>query len=124
MKPYLHAKSSVKEWGGVPEDYMEIHDFIDSTKAHHADMRHRAMLHNSWGIYLCERIFGINITNTDGKLISVRDIAERHILEDLGRIPAITDYLQGMPFYHWLGGAGHRKNAHSNDKPLKEIILD
>jgi len=86
-------------------------------------MRHRAMLHNSWGIYLCERIFGINITNSDGKEVSVRDIAERHVIEDMGRIPAITEYLRDMPFYSWLGGAGKVKNSDRNGQP-KEIILD
>ena len=108
MKPYLHSRASAKRWGGVPEDYLEIHDFIDSSKAHHADMRHRAMLHNSWGIYLCERIFGTNITNSAGKIVSVRDIAEHHVIEDVGRIPSVTEYLSGMPFYDWLGG--HKRN--------------
>lgn len=128
MKPYLHGKSSAHKFGGLPEDYQEIHDFIDSTKAHHADMRHRAILHNSYGIYLAERIFGINITNSDGKLVSVRDICERHIIEDMGRIPSITDYLQGMPFYRWLGGSGMVKNADKNaenkKRKPKEMILD
>lgn len=109
MKPFLHARSSVHKWGGIPEDYQTIHDFLDESKAHHADMRHRAMLHNSWGIYLAERVFGINITNSQDKLVSVRDICERHILEDMGRIPSITDYLKGMPFYWWLGGSGMKK---------------
>jgi hypothetical protein len=110
VKPYLHARASAHHWGGAPEDYLPIHDFIDESKAHHADMRHRAMLHNSWGIYLCERIFGHNITNSAGKIVSVRDIAEQHIIEDLGRIPSVTDYLKGMPFYHWLGG---KKRKHT-----------
>ena len=104
MKPYLHGKNSVRKWGGVPEDYQPIHDFLDSSKAHVADMRHRAMLHNSFGIFLCEKVFGINITNSDGKLVSVRDIAELHVIEDMGRIPTVQDYLQGMPLYNWLGG--------------------
>ena len=112
MKPYLHAKLSVKKWGGKPEDYLEIHDFIDSTKAHHADMRHRAMLHNSWGIYLCERIFGHNSENSDGRLVSVRDVAEQHVIEDLGRIPAITEYLSAMPMMAWLGGPKQRVTTH------------
>lgn len=104
MKPYEHALVSVKKWKGKPEDYLPIHDFIDSTKAHHADMRHRALLHSSWGIYIVEQIFGTNITNSDERLISVRDIAERHVLDDMGRIPSVQDYLAGMPFYDWLGG--------------------
>jgi hypothetical protein len=104
MKPHIHAKSSVKKWGGVPEDYQPIHDFLDCSKATHADMRHRAILHNSLGPFIAERVFGVNITNADGKLVSVRDIAERHIIEDMGQIPSVSDYLAEMPFYGWLGG--------------------
>jgi len=107
MKPYLHAKTSVKKWGGIESDYQPSHEFLDESKAHHADMRHRAILHNSFGIYLAARLYGDengNITNSDGKKVSVRDIAEIHVLEDMGRIPSVTDYLSGMPLYEWLGG--------------------
>lgn len=104
MKPYLHARVSVKKWGGKPEDYLQIHDFLDESKAHFADMRHRALLHNTWGIYLCERLFGHNIRNSDNRLVSVRDIAEQHVIDDMGRIPSVQDYFQGMPMYNWLGG--------------------
>jgi hypothetical protein len=104
MKPFDHARISVKKWKGQPEDYMPIHDFIDHTKAHFPDMRHRAMLHSSWGIYITEQIFGTNITNREGRIVSVRDIAEQHVIDDMGRIPTIQDYLEGMPFYDWLGG--------------------
>lgn len=111
MKPYMHGKISVKKFGGKTEDYQEIHDFIDSSKAHFPDMRHRALLHNSFGIYLCEKIFGINILNSDGKKVSVRDIAEQHIIDDLGRIPTVQDYLVGMPFYNWLGGPVRKRQT-------------
>jgi len=116
MKPYLHARSSVHKWGGIVDDYQPIHDFLDSSKAHHADMRHRALYHNSNGPYLCERIFGTNITNTEGKLISVRDIAERHIIEDLGRIPSVTEYLTHMQMPWWIGGKGHQKKQIDDDR--------
>lgn len=108
MKPYLHARVSVKKWGGAPEDYLKIHDFLDESKAHFADMRHRALLHNTFGIYICERLFGHNITTSAGRLVSVRDIAEQHIIDDMGRIPSVQDYLQGMPLYNWLGGPKRR----------------
>lgn len=104
MKPYLHGKLSVKKWGGCEADYQRIHDWMDQAKAHFPDMRHRAILHSSFGIYLCEQVFGTNITNSDNKVVSVRDIAEHHVIEDLGRIPTVQDYLEGMPFYNWLGG--------------------
>lgn len=105
MKPYEHALCSVKKWDGKPEEYLPIHDFLDSSKAHFPDMRHRAVLHSSFGIYLAERVFGTNIwTSGPRGFISVRDIAERHVLEDMGRIPTVQDYLAGMPMYDWLGG--------------------
>jgi len=104
VKPYIHAKNSVKKYGGVEEDYLSIHDFLDSSKAHVADMRHRAILHSSFGCFIAERIFGTYIINSEGNKVQVRDIAEDHIIEDMGRIPTVQDYLEGMPFYNWLGG--------------------
>ncbi|MFO0578680.1 MAG: hypothetical protein U1A78_32155 [Polyangia bacterium] len=104
VKPYIHAQNSVRAFGGKVEDYLPVHDFLDSSKAHFPDMRHRALLHSSFGVYLAERVFGHTITNADGRLVQVRDIAERHVLEDMGRIPTVQDYLDGMPMYPWLGG--------------------
>ena len=117
MKPWEHAKHSVKKWGGTNEDYMPIHDFLDSSKAHFPDMRHRALLHSSFGIYIAERVFGTNITlkrftAREGnhnvtymdKKVSVRDIAEAHVIQDMGTIPTVQDYLKDMPMYDWLGG--------------------
>lgn len=104
MKPYLHAMVSVRKWGGKPEDYLAIHDFLDSSKAHLPDVRHRALLHNSFGIYIAERVFGHNITNDNGKLVSVRDIAEQHVIDDVGFIPTVERYFEGMPMHDWLGG--------------------
>ena len=31
--PTVHAKSSVKKWGGQVEDYMHIHEWFDATKS-------------------------------------------------------------------------------------------
>jgi hypothetical protein len=104
MKPHLHAKNSAKKYGGKPEDYQAIHDTIDSSKSSHASIKHRAMLHSAWGIYIVERIHGILIENSDGKKVSVRDIAEDHVLEDLGTIPSLDDWLEEMPLKTWMGG--------------------
>lgn len=121
MKPYLHAKVSVSKWGGQPEDYQAIHDFLDSSKSAHADMRHRAILHNTLGCYIAERVFGINITNSDGRLVSVRDIAEQHIIDDMGRIPSLSDYLNDMPFYDWLGGKKKEKKHFTFEEIQKKL---
>jgi len=104
MKPYNHARNSVKKWKGHISDYMPIHNFIDSSKAHFADVRHRALLHSTFGIFLLEQVFGITITNSDGITISVRDIGEQHVLEDLGHIPCVADYLNSMTLEKWMGG--------------------
>lgn len=104
MKPWVHAENSARKFGGTPKDYLRIHDWFDQTKAHFPDMRHRAILHSSFGIYLCEQVFGTLIVISTGKQVQVRDIGEHHVIEDLGRIPTIQDYLIDMPFYEWLGG--------------------
>lgn len=115
MKPYIHSLNSANKWGGTPDQYQAIHDFLDSSKSTFADMRHRAILHSSFGCYLAERVFGINIKvdldNGLTKLVSVRDVAEAHIIEDMGRIPSPGDYLSGMPFYDWLGGTKKEKKV-------------
>ncbi len=123
MKPYLHGNVSVKKWGGRPEDYQEIHDFLDCSKSAHADMRHRAILHNSLGPYIAERVFGINITNSDGKKVSVRDVAEQHIIDDMGTIPSLGDYLNEMPYYSWLGGKKKEKK-HLDFDQLDRHVTD
>ncbi len=104
MKPHIHAKNSVKKYGGKAEDYQPIHDEIDSSKSAHASMRHRAIFHSAFGIYIIERIFGTTITNSDGKVVSVRDIAEDHVLEDLGTIPSLDRWLNAMKLETWMGG--------------------
>lgn len=104
MKPFLHSKNSVKKFGGQESDYDDIHDFIDSTKSHVPDIRHRTLLHNSWGIFICERIFGRVFKNSDGKTVSVRDVAEEHIIEDLGFIPTVEKYLNCMTKEKWMSG--------------------
>lgn len=111
MKPLLHAKASVRKHGGIVEDYLAIHEWFDQTKAHVPDMRHRALLHNSWGIYLAQSVFGFYLTNRDECHVSTRDVGEEHVLEDLGRIPTVQDYLVGMPLYHWLGGPRRRRTV-------------
>jgi hypothetical protein len=116
-KPWEHAILSAKKWGGKPDDYLKIHNFMDSSKAHVADMRHRALLHSSFGIYLAEKVFGTNLilepfkswgngvqeTILDRR-VSVRDIAEQHVIQDLGFIPSVQQYLDHMELAEWMGG--------------------
>jgi hypothetical protein len=109
-KPWIHAKNSARKFGGKPEDYIQIHNLMDSSKGAIGDNRHRALTHNSWFISAdgpLEKIFGVVIKNSDGKEVSVRDIGEQHILEDFGMrfIPTPQDYLQEMEMKSWMNNS-------------------
>lgn len=104
MKPFLHARGSVSRWGGKPQDYLPIHDFIDSSKATMPDVRHRALYHHALGCYLVERVFGHTFINSDGREVSTRDVAEHHIIEDMGFLPSVEDWIDGLPLAPWHGG--------------------
>lgn len=112
MKPYIHAKNSVKKYGGKAEDYLAIHEFFDSSKIAYAKIQHRAIIHNTFGIFIVEKIFGSIIKNSDGKVISVRDIAEDHVIDDLGFIPTVADWVDNIPMADWMIG-GRRKPSNS-----------
>ena len=130
-KPYIHAQSCVKRWGGVPEDYLDIHNFLDSSKGVIADNRHRTLTHNSWFLSnVLERVFGVNITNSEGKKVSVRDIGELHVLEDYGMrfIPSAQDFLENMEFRDWMlnGRNGSPSSYKKLDKKrdIGKVVLD
>ncbi len=147
MKPYSHARISAKRFGGIPEDYLDIHTWFDHTKAHVADMRHRMLLHNSWGIWLSESIFGTiiqkpdgsfyrtsYIINSDGDQVQVRDVGEQHVLDDLGTIPTVDKCLSSMPLDQWMGGPIKKvkqsirldlaiKNHNSNKEDTEDVSI-
>lgn len=104
--PYHHAVSSARKYGGKPEDYIEIHSWFDGSKEHMADFRHRALRHHTEGIFMAERIFGLTLINSDGRVVPVRYIGEQHVLEDLGRIPTVADWLGRIEPERWMLGRG------------------
>lgn len=130
MKPWIHAKSSAKRYGGKPEDYLPIHNFMDDTKKCHPDVRHRALLHNSFGCFVVEAAFGTVATNSDGREYSPRDVAEDHCIEDLGKIPTVSDYLDLMEKAPWMGGPVLRRKMEISLEPdtkalkRKEGLID
>ena len=110
-KPYVHAKSSARRYGGMPEDYLDIHQLMDSSKSAIPSNLHRVMTHNSWFIGadgILEKLFGVIRKNSEGKEYSVRDIGEQHILEDFGMrfIPTPQDYLEKTPVEDWMNNKG------------------
>jgi hypothetical protein len=101
--PMHHATSSASRFGGKPEDYQAIHNWLDATKEVMCDFRHRALRHHSQGVFEAERVFGMTIQNSDGTRVPVRYVAEQHIKEDCGGIvPTVSDWLSRIRPEGWM----------------------
>jgi len=48
-------------------------------------------------------LFGVTITLSTGRIVPVRLIGERHVLEDLGRIPSFADWMRFIRPEPWMG---------------------
>ena len=103
--PLIHSKSSVKRWGGKVEDYIKIHELLDSPKATMNNNTSRMRTHNTWFAYtIIPQIFGYNITNSDGRSVDSVDIAMLHIAEDFRMkfVPTPQDYLKHLQLQDWM----------------------
>lgn len=130
--PWFHSVSSSRNFGGIPDDYLELHSFFDSSKESFGDFRHRSLYHHTAGIFLAERIFGPTLTlstcsrcgfETDhvihdpdyrpqmeegavhqfeAKVVPTRPVAEQHVIEDLGRLVTVQDWLVEMTPRPWM----------------------
>lgn len=103
--PLVHAERSAKKWSGTADDYLALHQWMDATKGHLPDNRHRMLLHNSFGILLAEQVFGPSLQNSDGRRVFTRDLAAQHILEDLGFNPTVAQCLGELPLRPWMAGS-------------------
>jgi hypothetical protein len=117
--PFHHAQRSAKLFGGVAEDYLQIHSWFDESKAHLADVRHRALRHHSEGIFMCERLFGVTIRNAAGREVPVRLIGEQHVKDDLGWIPTVKDWLSNLTMQPWMGRSPFRPTRDGIDFSLE-----
>ena len=104
--PHHHAESSARKFGGEAHEYLALHQFLDGSKEHLADFRHRALRHHSEGIFMLEKLFGTTITLSTGRVLPVRFVGEQHVLEDLGRIPTVADWLMKIQPEPWMLGRG------------------
>lgn len=103
--PLFHSQSSAKTFGGLPEDYLNIHTIMDSSKLFLADWRHRALLHNTFGIHIFEQFLGPAFNRkSDGKAVCTRTVISQHIMEDLKAIPTPGEFLREMPLKRWMAG--------------------
>lgn len=124
MIPYIHAELSAKRFGGVPADYIDIHELLDSSKAAFPNNAHRVITHNSWFVVtILPKVFGHVRINSEGKRYNVKDVGEYHILEDFKMkfIPSIQDYLENLIVQPWMNnGNGSPNRCILAFKNLKE----
>jgi len=103
--PLVHSKSSVKRWGGQVSDYLPLHELLDSPKVTMNNNTSRMLTHNVWFCYhIIPKIFGYNITNSDGKSVDTVDIAMLHVAEDFRMkfVPTAQDYLKHIQLQPWM----------------------
>ena len=115
--PYHHAERSARLFGGEAADYLAVHDWFDESKAHLADVRHRALRHHSEGIFLCESLFGPTLTNSEGRAVPVRLVGEQHVKDDLGWIPTVKDWLENLRMQPWMGATPFRPMTRGDEGP-------
>jgi len=119
--PIVHAKNSAKKFGGKPEDYLDIHQLLDSSKSSFSDARHRTITHNIWFcVEIIPRLFGAERKNSAGKKYVPKDVAELHIIEDVGYVPTIQDYLENMELTDWMKGESNVEKPILNVKKVIE----
>ena len=122
--PKKHADNSAKKYGGKAEDYLDIHQFMDSSKSSFSDARHRAITHNIWFcVHVIPKVFGEERTNSKGKKYSTKDIAEEHCYEDLGTVPTIQDYLENMTLEKWMKGESTVEKKDLNGESKIEKLI-
>ncbi len=103
-----HAESSAKQYGGNAEDYLEIHEMMDSSKSAHADNRHRVIFHSAFGAYLIQKMFGM-------------DFERMKQLQDKYKLPAeFLDELTEL-FKHNRQNGVHWKNSDGKKMHVRDI---
>jgi len=102
MKPIEHAKASAKVFGGIYEDYIDIHKWFDQFRFSINSPKHRMFLHHTGGVIICEQVFGYELVNSDGNSVAVRDIAEHHIVTDVGEMRTPQDWLENIQNEEWV----------------------
>jgi hypothetical protein len=126
MNAYVHAQISMKRRGGRIEDYIAIHDFMDSTKELCSDNRHR-ILHTMWGVKrVIVPIFGQYFTNSEGKVVNVKDMCEQdHILPDYKNrfIPTLSDFVKAIDCEVEDAKFKSFSSYYENDMELMNLLL-
>lgn len=112
----------VQRYGGCETDYAPIVAFFDEPAQYaRDDSRSQWILHNSFGIYLAEEVFGKVLTQDNGRLISVRSLGETLVKARLGFIPSAAVVASRVRLRSWMVGTEvgeglrSRKEAEANE---------
>lgn len=122
--PLKHSQSSVRRWGGKVEDYLQIHELLDSPKATMNNNTSRFLTHNTWFAYtIIPKIFGYNIVNSEGRSVDTVDIAMLHLAEDFRfrGIPTPQDFLQHMEVQAWMNNGVKDIPSEESKEHLKDL---
>lgn len=125
MNPLIHSRSSVKRFGGKVEDYIQLHELLDSPKSCMNNNSARLLTHNTWFIYnIIPKIFGYNIINSDGKSVDTVDIAMLHVAEDfkMKGIPTPQDYLENLVVQPWMNNGVKPIPSVEAQKEARELL--
>lgn len=96
--PHHHALSSTRQFGGVITDYLPVHQWMDDTKAHLANFRHRAVRHHKDSLPLLHAQMGSYVRiNSDGQPVAIQEVFLQHLREDCQGVPALSDWIEGIP---------------------------
>ena len=98
---FYHATSSANAFGGVAEDYLDIHAWFDRSRGGTSSILHRMLAQHTAGIQDAVARFGSTITISTGRKVPVSLIGEQHITEDLGFVPTLDDYIGMMTCPRW-----------------------
>jgi hypothetical protein len=104
------ANNSARRHGGEPASYLPIHELLDSPLAHDGnhDARATVLLHNTFGIALCEMVFGHYLVVGEGdgmRRVPTRYIARDHVERECGRVVSTLDTcLDSLKTLPWMGG--------------------
>jgi hypothetical protein len=84
----------------------------------------RLMTHNTWFAYtIVPKIFGYNITNSDGKSVDTTDIAMLHIAEDFRMkfVPTPQDYLKHLQVQPWMNNGVKELDTEEGKLIVKQL---
>lgn len=81
-------------------------DWFDQTRALTPtyDPRHRLVLHNAFGIFVAEQVFGTLLPGAS-KPICVRDVGEAIVQYRFGHIPTLQEIAERIKLEPWMHGA-------------------